>query len=122
MLPIRDLHSCIIICSTLQAAPSVDNLLQHRSSIPNLDRIWHRQLHIFVLTVEKTRVALIEVHPSERWRSRPCPYRVACFLRNPPKYISANVPTAQGVQVPVGGYGSDGGVVVIKRGVSGANK
>lgn len=122
MLPIGDHYSCIIISLTLQAAPNVDNLLQHCPSVPYVGRVRHRQLNIFVLTVEKPRVALIEVHRSDRWRSCPCSHRIACLLCNPPKYVSANVPAAQGVQTPVGGYSRDGRVVIIECGVCGADE
>lgn len=122
MLPIGDLHSCIIISLTLQAAPNVDYLLQHCPSVPYLGRVRHWQLNIFVPTVEKPRVALIEVHGSDRWRSCPCSYRIARLLCNPPKYVGTNIPAAQGVQAPVGGYSRDGGVVIVECGVCGADE
>lgn len=120
MLPIRDLDPCIVIRSTLQAAPRGDNLLQDRSSVPRLGRVRHGQLDVSVLAVEKARVARTEVHGCERGRSGPRSHRVARRLRDPSEYVGAHVPAAQGVQVPVSGYGRDGRVVVVVCRVDGA--
>lgn len=74
------------------------------------------------LTVEDTRVAVVEVHGVKGWAVGPFAQAIARMRGDVAEDVGADVPAAEGVEIPVGFDSGDLGVVVVVVGIGRADE
>ena len=121
VLPVRDLHASRVVAGSLIFTPGGHDAGQDGAAVDGSGDVWGRDRNVSVLAIEEARVRGVEEDGIEGWGG-PLANRVAGLGSDEGEDIGADVPAAESVEAPVGFYGGDLGVVVVKVAVRGADE